>query len=575
METKKCYQCQKSFLIDSDELGYYEKMGVQVPRLCPDCRSQRRTLFRNERAFYKHKCDKCGKDSISMYSPDKTFPVYCYDCWFSEDWDGSSYAKEYDSSRPFFDQWKELFNTVPKPALVAMRSVNCHYLNFCADNKNCYMVVESSNNEDCTHCYWIQKTKNCIDTSYAHQTEFSYDTDDVYNSTRVFYSRGVYDCLDSYFLLHCRNCTDCIGCVNLRNQSNCIFNTQYTKEEYEKKKAELRLDTASGVEKFRKEFDEFKNTFPSKYAEIYNSVNSTGNYITHAKNVQNCFHSYESEDCKHSIHVWRGVKDCMDCNTVGRAAEKIYNTLNTGLEGSNVICGFYCWSSNFVSYSFNCPNSTNLFGCVGMRKKSYAILNKTYEKDEYEKIKNHIIEELKNKGVYGEFFPAELSPFGYNETSAIDEFPLTKAEALAQGFRWEDYPRGTYDKGTIEWENVPDSIKEIGTIDAVKEIFTCTNCTKNYRIIDDELTFYSRLEIPLPRWCPECRFKRRVGGRNPHKLWKRSCSCAGNQSTNAKYKNTGTHFHVDSSCPNEFETSYAPNRPEIVYCEQCYQSEVV
>ena len=27
-------------------------------------------------------------------------------------------------------------------------------------------------------------------------------------------------------------------------------------------------------------------------------------------------------------------------------------------------------------------------------------------------------------------------------------------------------------------------------------------------------------------------------------------------------------------CKNEFETSYAPDRPEIVYCEQCYNEEV-
>jgi len=26
--------------------------------------------------------------------------------------------------------------------------------------------------------------------------------------------------------------------------------------------------------------------------------------------------------------------------------------------------------------------------------------------------------------------------------------------------------------------------------------------------------------------------------------------------------------------PNEFETAYAPDRPEIVYCEKCYQQEV-
>ena len=41
------------------------------------------------------------------------------------------------------------------------------------------------------------------------------------------------------------------------------------------------------------------------------------------------------------------------------------------------------------------------------------------------------------------------------------------------------------------------------------------------------------------------------------------------------YQNTVEHSHHKGKCPNEFETSYAPDRPEIVYCEQCYQAEVI
>ena len=41
------------------------------------------------------------------------------------------------------------------------------------------------------------------------------------------------------------------------------------------------------------------------------------------------------------------------------------------------------------------------------------------------------------------------------------------------------------------------------------------------------------------------------------------------------YKNFVDHSHGARHCPNEFETSYAPDRAEIVYCESCYQVEVV
>ena len=42
--------------------------------------------------------------------------------------------------------------------------------------------------------------------------------------------------------------------------------------------------------------------------------------------------------------------------------------------------------------------------------------------------------------------------------------------------------------------------------------------------------------------------------RGPVKLWHRKC--------------------MNKGCNNEFETSYAPERPEIVYCESCYNQEV-
>jgi len=42
-----------------------------------------------------------------------------------------------------------------------------------------------------------------------------------------------------------------------------------------------------------------------------------------------------------------------------------------------------------------------------------------------------------------------------------------------------------------------------------------------------------------------------------------------------KYENTVEHDHRDQPCSNEFETSYAPERREIVYCEGCYLREVV
>ncbi len=562
-ETKACQNCKKDFIIEPNDFGYYEKIGVLSPKMCPECRAQLRLYFRNTRCLYKNICANCKKESFSVFSPNKDVVNWCSDCWWGDDLDGKKYALDYDESKPFLEQLKELYKKVPKVALVSMRDVGCSYLNYTADNKNCYMISESSNNENSINCFWIQLSKDLVDCSFTHQVELSYEVDDCYDCHSLSFSKGCYNCLNSGFLLDCRGCTDCLGCVNLRQQKYHIFNQPYSKEEYEKKIKSYKLDTHSGVEAFKREFANFTKDKPRKFAEIFNVVNSTGNYMTNVKNNKNCFHSYEAEDNTYCVHAWRGAKDCMDCSTAGRSAEMIYNSINATIQTSNQTCCSNCFGSNFMEYCLNSPNSNNCFGCASLVKGSYCILNKQYPKDEYKKLRAEIIERLKQEGMYGDFFPKDLSPFGYNETSAIEEYPLEKEEALKQGFSWEDAPRGTYGKETVDWKNFPDSISDLPEdFDVKKEIFVCVGCNKNYRIITDELSFYKRMKIPLPRNCPECRHMRRLQNRGPNKLWHRACMC--------ELKN---HEHK-GNCLNEFETSYSPDSPEIVYCEKCYQQEV-
>jgi len=162
---------------------------------------------------------------------------------------------------------------------------------------------------------------------------------------------------------------------------------------------------------------------------------------------------------------------------------------------------------------------------------------------------------------YGEFFPSELSPFGYNETQAIEQIPYTKDEAIKNGFKWQDNLQRTTDKGTILPENIPESIHDI-TENILNEVLTCIECKRNYKIVKNEFIFYKKLKIPIPRKCFYCRHAARVKLRNPFKLWHRSCMC-----------DKENHGH-DGKCKEEFETTYGPGQSETIYCEKCYQKEV-
>jgi len=384
--------------------------------------------------------------------------------------------------------------------------------------------------------------------------------------------------------------------VNLKNKSYCILNEQYTKEEYFEKLKEFDLSSIEKVHAFRERFEKHMLQYPRRFARMVHVTNSTGDNLEETKNCKYCFDVFGgAEDC---INVWLAyskVRDTMDVDRVGKNSELGYEC-SALYPGSRVLFSRFTFDAHDISHSYNTYTSSNLFGCVGMRNKHYCILNKQYTPEEYETMKMRIIEHMDampyvdKKGrvyKYGEFFPAEISPFAYNETIAQEMFPLTAEKAIEEGYVWKKSEERHY-QFTKTSADFPHTIAEVSD-SIVDEVIQCAHkgtcaeqCTEAFKIVQAELQFYRQMNIPLPRLCPSCRHCARVRQRNPVKLWKRKCQCVGAYSSKEEgvgnkggpYKNTAAHFHGAEKCPNEFETSYSPDRPEIVYCEQCYQSEV-
>src|ERR1035437_6171651 len=112
-QIKNCQNCKKDFIIEPDDFSFYEKIKVPPPTFCPECRSQRRLAWRNDFVFYNRNCDLCKRKIISIYSPDNPQIIYCNKCWWRDGWDVSSYGQDYDFSRSFFEQLKELSLKAP------------------------------------------------------------------------------------------------------------------------------------------------------------------------------------------------------------------------------------------------------------------------------------------------------------------------------------------------------------------------------------------------------------------------------------------------------------------------------
>ena len=544
----------------------------------------RKMIWRNERALYRRKSDFSGEEIISQYSPESSFPVYGVQEFYERSWEIPS--MEYDPLRSFFDQFQKLIAKTPRCALLTdLRSSGSGsmYQNAASRNKDCYMVFASGDNEKCLYGSNVDYCRNSLDGLWVRDVHYSYECIDCVRANQLFFSQDCDDCVESHFLFNCSNCTSCFGCVNLRNKSYCLWNKQLSRGEYNRRVQEILTGLSrQKISEFVKKIKDLALQFPRKYAHIDNqSSNSVlGDYIYNSRNVSRGFFIFESENIRNCSKIVRG-KDCVDMTDWGDPAELCYESITVGKGAFLVFFSNNCWPScRELEYCDSCSSSQHLFGCVGLKNASFRILNKQYSEEEYYALKEKIVYDMKFRGEYGEFFPSELSPFAYNETIAQEYFPLTKEEVLSRGYSWRDPGPKQYEI-TISAKNLSDNIKDVQD-SILKETIgcshqgTCTHqCTSAFKIIPQELEFYRKMNLPLPRLCPNCRHYERLAKRNPLKLWHRKCHCAGEKSDNGRYQNQAQHFHGGGHCPNEFETSYAPERPEIVYCEQCYQNEVV
>jgi hypothetical protein len=587
METRQCQNCKQSFTIEPDDFGFYEKMQVPPPTWCPECRMIRRFLRRNQHLLFRRQDSRTGQQIFSTFPPASTNPIYEISYWNSDNWDPLEYGKDFNPTVPFLTQLRDLLYKVPWPSRGIINLVNSDYSANATDLKNCYLCFDCSGGENSAYLVGGSHVKESFDLYQARHTELSYEGYMIDECYQVFQSVNIEDCHNVWFSRNLIGCQNCFGCVNLRNKSYYIFNKPSSKEAYREFMEKFESGSYRVVSEMREKAEALWGTHPMRFTLGINNMNCTGEHIEHSKNVLESFMVHEGENLKYCQFLEGPVADSYDYITWGAGSSQIYECLQVGDGSERIKFSDGCWpGSSGIEYSLFCRSSHNLFGCVGLKKKQYCILNKQYSKEEYESWRNKIIKHMNDMPYtdtqgrvyrYGEFFPPEFSPFAYNETIAQDFFPLTKEQAEAKGYLWRE-PDVREHQTTKDAKDLPDNIKDVAD-GILKEIIKCESCGKAYRIIPMELAFYRRIPLPLPHRCVECRFKDRFRFVNPPKLWPSKCHCGGTQSAHGQaqsvYVNTAKHFHGENHCSNEFQTSYKPGRPEIVYCETCYQSEVV
>lgn len=552
---KKCKQCGEKFEVTGGDLKFLEKVSpvfggnkfdIPAPTLCPDCRCIRRNIYRNEYYLYRRTSALSNKPLISIYSPETNYKVFSVAEWFSDDWNPMDYGRDFDFNKPFFEQFHALQLDVPRACLVGETNENCDYATSLGDCKNCYLINCSEYDEDCWYGKLLQRCKNAVDSSYVYDCELIYECfnlEKCYNCKWVYNSQNVSDGL---FCDNLKNCRNCFLCTNLVGKEYYFENKKLPQADYENKVSEI-LNSPAKFQKALKDFDEMRKKRIYKYANILNCENCTGDFLANSRNCENCYDVSDSEDLKY-VQVGVQAKDLMDCSNMYIKPELAYEVLGT-LGVYNVHFCLFVFNCSNLFYCEFCYGSQNCFGCIALRNKKYCIFNKQYTQEEYEALVPKIIGHMMKAGEWGEYFPCAISPLAYNETVANEYYPLTKDEALKKGYRWKEIEPIVAPTGEVV--EVPDDIKNVSD-DICDKVLTCEKCFKRYKIMKHELDFYRKMKIPAPKKCPDCRYFARLALHPPRKFFDRKCM----------------------KCGKDIKSVYASNRPEIIYCEECYLKEV-
>lgn len=554
----ECRACKKQFQVTSRELAFLERVAPAIgnrpfalppPSHCPPCRWQRRLAFRNERALFRRTCDFTGRSIVSIYPPGTKFPVYNILDWIGDAWDATSFGRPFDFSRPFFDQYKEMADNVPhfNLSISPDRDENAEFTNCATDSKNCYLISQAEWNEDCYYSRGINHCKNCSDCLRVDRCELCYEGINLSLCYRCLFCQDCDNCNECYFSTSLRGCKNCFGCHNLFQKQYYFFNEPLSRQDWEARFRAFQFSNKK-IEELKDASEKLRLTTPHRFARVFQCEDASGDHLMNCLNAIECYDSRDLEHCMFVSEVQNGAKYCQDYSICGVDTELLYECVGCGYSAYHLLFCSAVWSNVAeLLYCESCgPGVQHCFGCFGLRRKEYCVLNQQYTRAEYEQLISRVIAHMKDTGEWGEFFPPWVSADDYNNTIANDYFPLAREEVLQRGWNWYEEPEART-KVPAQEIKLPEMSVDTSDADLETALF-CERTKKPFKIIRQELRLLQQLALPLPRFHPETRHADRVQRRNPRQLWKRLCA----------------------NCSSSIDTTYAPDRPERVYCERCY-----
>jgi len=209
-QVKICVDCKNEFEIDSGDLNLYEKVGLKIPEQCFFCRLKQYAAFWVFGKFRKGVSNLSGESLITVLPSTARYPIYKSHEWWGDAWNPIDFGQDYDPSKPFFEQLKELQEKIPHPHQVGKNNTNCDWCDDIWFSRNCYLTRAAFKCENLSYGYRVIGSKDSFDLTLSFNLQNSYDCLECHDSFNLSFSENSRDCIDSYFLYDCRNCQNYI-----------------------------------------------------------------------------------------------------------------------------------------------------------------------------------------------------------------------------------------------------------------------------------------------------------------------------------------------------------------------------
>lgn len=531
---RTCRVTGREFTLSPQAQELCRRLEVPLPTIHPIERLRKLCAFSNYINLFRGTCALTGEKTLSIYRPNAPFPVYATPVWWSEAWSPLSYGRSYDFSKLFFDQFYQLMTVVPQAALSVTYTTleNCDYINGASYCKQCYLLCHGAHCEDCYYCFGGWRSRDCIDCNSIKDSELCYDGCELLNCYQVRHSFNCRNCRDSAFLWNCIGVSDCFGCVNQRSGRFKWFDEQLSEADFRRRWSEIRWDDYGEIEGLRSRFHQLVRQAIQPAIRGIQFENSTGDFINNCSDCERCYQSLELRDCVNCMRL-EDSHDCMDVYAFGLKCEQLYCVTRSGFNSTNIkfsTLGYL--NASDLEYCMWCPGCKDCFGCIGLQKQQYCILNKQYSKSEYFELKRRIVAQMSDPAFtppdcrYGEYFPYSCAPYPYNDSDAQLLFPLAREEALARGAQWADDEiappaHGKFNPYILRTSDVA------GT--EIAGEFECLSSKRPFRITKPELKIYRERSYPLPREDWKSRLLRREALKNGYELYPHKCELSGRE----------------------------------------------